>query len=121
MNNSKLIEQVNIDTLLPTINYINEDPTDKVTKLRVQAQEITELMDAINHIKASSYWKVIKAYLEKDLQKLINQLEKSNDTTAMFRLQGEITRTRKLDLDKILEDKKQELDGIRKMIREYGE
>ena len=98
---------------------IEEKVIDRSPLLRERETELVELIGALDHIRASNYWKIIHSKFSGDLQKLISQLKKEKDTTLLFRLQGEITRAEKLDLDKTAEECRNELSGIRKQLKNY--
>lgn len=109
MNNSKLIENVLDD----------EVKVDVLPILREKVTKLTELIEALSNISQSSYWKVLKQYeFDDDLQSLISRLEQTKDTTEVFRLQGEIKRAKKYDLESLLEQRRQELSMIRKKLNE---
>lgn len=112
MNNSQIAQ----DAL---IGLLQEAPSDRLPILRKRETELTELIEALDHIRSSNYWKVIQRHFAKDLERLVIQLKREKDTTEIFRLQGEITRAEKLDLDKTTESYRQELSGVRKQLQSY--
>jgi len=94
------------------------DSTDIKPALRQREEELVKLIDALDHIRASNYWIIIKRKFDEDLSKLINQLKTEKDPTEIFRLQGQITRAEKLDLDKTAEEHRNELSGLRRKLNE---
>lgn len=108
MNNSKIA--------IDNVSLADEEVVDNTPLLRQRETELVDLIDALDHIRASNYWKVIQRKFTEELQRLLNQLKKEKDTTVLFRLQGEITRAEKLDLDKTADEYRNELRGIRKKL-----
>lgn len=108
MNNSKVI--------LDSGFLAEEDILDPRPFLRERETELLELLDALDHIRSSDYWRLIQQKFADDLQKLINQLKSEKDTTELFRLQGRVTQAERLNLDKTAEEYRTELAGIRKQL-----
>jgi hypothetical protein len=89
----------------------------KAPLYRERAEQLTEIIEALQHIAGSSYWKVLKQFVfDVDLDKAISRLAKEKDTTEMFRLQGEIRWGEKYNLEKLLTKYRNELEVIRKHI-----
>ncbi len=87
--------------------------------LRGQVTRLTEVIEALNNIQGSSYWKVLQQEVfDVDLEKAKRSLAKTEDTTEMFRLQGEIRWGEKFDLEKLTERYRNELSAIRKKLNE---
>lgn len=85
--------------------------------LREQLTTLTAVIEAIQNINSSSYWKVLKQYvLDVDLQKAKRRLEAEENPTEIFRLQGEVRWGNKFDLEKLLVAKRNELEAIRKRL-----
>lgn len=85
--------------------------------LRERVTQLTEVIEALSSISQSSYWQVLKQYeFDGDVQNLTNQLEKETDTIKIFRLQGEIKRAKKYDLVELLQQRRKELEVIRKKL-----
>lgn len=106
MNNAKIIE---------TLSQTPE--VDIKPLLREHETKIAEIIDALQHIGGSNYWIVLQKEFADDLRRLESQLETEEDTVKIFRLQGEIKALKKLDLQKMLREKRKELELIRKKLK----
>lgn len=102
------------------INKEYEDESDKALPIyREQATHLTEVIEALNNIQGSSYWKVLQKYIfEVDLEKAKRQLVTSKDTTEIFRLQGKIEFGENFDLLNLYAKKVQELSRIKTKLNE---
>jgi len=110
MNNAFIIQE---DTLS------DESPKDNQPELRARAEVLTDIIEALVNVASSSYWTVLSKYVfDVDLDKAKRSLVKSNDTTEMFRLQGEIRVGEKFSLENLLTKYRNELQTIRKKINE---
>ena len=103
--------------------YINKEyenvSDENLPILREQATQLTEVIEALQNIQGSSYWKVLKQFVfDVDLEKAKRQLAIEKDTTQIFRLQGVIEWGEKFDLTKMYDKKRKELLAIRKKINE---
>lgn len=110
MNNAKLtIENVNLE---------DEKPLDITASLRKREQDIVEVIEALEHIKSSNYWKVLENKVFKGIyHSLLARVVREEKSTEIYRLQGQITWAEKyLDLDKLIAQYRQELSGIRQKI-----
>lgn len=93
----------------------DEETKTQEVALREQSVQLTELVEALQHIAGSSYWKVLKQQIfDVDLAKAKRRLQEASDTIEIFRLQGEIRWAKKFNLEKLLVDKRNELQAIRK-------
>lgn len=101
-----------------TRNVLNEElPKDASPQLVERVQQLTDVIEAIQNITSSSYWAVLKKYVfDVDLAKARSSLEKEKDTTEMFRLQGEIRGRKKINLEKLLIEKRNELQATRQKL-----
>ena len=105
MNNSFIIK----DNILEAPENIDNSPL-----LRKEEQELLEVINAIDNIKQSNYWKVLEdKVFSWELSKLQRMLCKEKDPTVMFRLQGQITGVEKFTMDNLLTFKRNELLAIR--------
>lgn len=105
MNNSKLIENA------PLV----EDVVDLKPMLRQRETELAEIIEALESISQSKYWKVLLTKVfNKDLGSLQTRLEDEKNPTEIYRLQGEIKRAKTLDLQKKLQVYRQDLQNTRK-------
>lgn len=87
--------------------------------LRERAEQLNDVIEALQNIASSSYWKVLQKYVfDVDLDKAKRSLAKEKDTTEMFRLQGEIRVGEKFSLENLAEKYRNELQTIRKQIHE---
>ncbi len=111
MNNSKLaIEHVSLQ---------EEEVVDTSPELRRQSEELADVIEALEKVSQSSYWKVLhNKIFDKDLLTLKSRLSKEKDTVEIFRLQGQITRAEQYDLDKMLIDSRNKLINLRKQIHD---
>lgn len=103
------------NALFTTEDEPKEDKTSPL--LRERVTELTEIIEALNHIAGSSYWTVLKKFVfDVDLQKARNRLEVEKNTTEIFRLQGEVQWGKKFSLEKLTTQYRNELETIRKKI-----
>lgn len=85
--------------------------------LREKIETTTEIVEALQNITNSSFWKVIKKYVfDVDLEKAKRSLAKEKDTTELFRLQGQILWGEKYDLEKLLKKYRDELLVIKEKL-----
>lgn len=83
-------------------------------RMRERISELTQIIEAVEHIANSSYWKVLERYVfEADISKAKRRLAKENDTTEIFRLQGELRFGEKFSLEKLLTQYRNELEKIK--------
>lgn len=81
MNNAKLIEN----------SLAEEEPADITPMLRERQQEIVKLIEAIDAIAQSNYWKFIEEKVfQGALQSSVNQLCVEKDSRQVAHLQGKI-------------------------------
>ena len=79
--------------------------------------EMTEIVDALEHISGSNYWKMlVQKLFSKDFQSLQKQLRNEKNPTEIYRLQGRLHQAEKLDLNKELQVRKLELKNLRSKI-----
>jgi hypothetical protein len=110
MNNSKIIK----DNILEV-----EPPVENEELLRRQETELLEVIEAIESIKSSNYWKTIekKVWLP-TLAILQRNLNKEEDSTKIYRLQGKIEWVSKIaDLDKLAQVNRKILEGVRNSLK----
>ncbi len=106
MNNAKIT----------TMEDIDEKP-DNSAILREKADDLTEIIEALQNIASSSYWKVLeKNVFDVELAKSKRRLETESDTTEIFRLQGETRLGRRYHLEKLLAKYRDELTTLRKKL-----
>src|SRR3990167_10024455 len=85
--------------------------------LREKVEKTTEIIEALQNIASSSYWKVLQQNVfDVELGKSKRRLEVESDTTEIFRLQGEVRLSKRYDLEKLLIKYRDELTGIRKQL-----
>lgn len=101
-------------------NIFNENietKEDNSAIFREQIELLTQVIEALQNIANSSYWKVLQQHVfNVDLNKAKKRLVVEKDTTEIFRLQGEIGFREKLSLEKLLQTKRNELEAIRKKL-----
>lgn len=104
MNNSKIaIHSLELEEQIDLTPALNRMETDLI-----------EIVEALEHINESKYWKMlVEKIFNKDLSLLSVQLENEKNPTEIYRLQGEIRRAKKLDLAKQLQVRKGELQRIK--------
>ena len=92
-----------------------EEAPQKEVLSRERMVQLTEIIEALENIGSSSYWKVIEQNVfEVELAKSKRRIETEGDTTEIFRLQGEIRLGKRYQLDKLLAKYRDELTSIRK-------
>ena len=90
-----------------------ESPKDNQPELRARAEGLTDVIEALQNVGGSSYWKVLQKYVfEVDLEKARRSLAKEESTTEIFRLQGEIRWGGKFSLENLIEKYRNELKTI---------
>ena len=100
-------------------DFINQEvaPEDSSVLLREKVEILTKVIEALQNIASSNYWKVLQQNVfNVDLDKAKSRLVIEKDTTEIFRLQGEIRWGEKFDLDKLILKYRNELIGIRKQL-----
>ena len=109
MNNSKLIE----DTLS------QEEPADVKPMLRARQEKIAKIIEAIDALAQSDYWKLLENEVFKgSLDSAVNQLCVEKDDRQVARLQGKIEVLSKYaDFKGFSEAYRLELDRIRKQLK----
>jgi methionine salvage enolase-phosphatase E1 len=111
MNNSRIaIEDVSLEL---------EEPFDTQPILREQSTELLEIIEALDNITKSAYWKILQekvwSGILTSLQRRIN-IEK--DTQEIARLQGQIVWAEKYtDLNKLTQVYRTKLQNIKKQIQ----
>lgn len=96
-----------------------ESPKDNLPELRARTEVLTDVIEALQNVGGSSYWKVLQKYVfDVDLDKAKRSLAKEKDTTEMFRLQGEIRSGERFSLESLLTKYRNELQAIRNKINE---
>ena len=109
MNNAKLIE----NTLL------QEEPADVKPMLRARQEKIARIIEAIDSLAQSDYWKLLENEVFRDsLDSAVNQLCVEKDDRQVARLQGKIEVLSKYaDFKGFSEAYRLELDRIRKQLK----
>lgn len=110
MNNAFIIKE----------DILGEEVSKDITpELRQRAEVLTDIIEALQNVGSSSYWKVLQKYVfDVDLDKAKRSLAKEKDTTEMFRLQGDIRSGERFSLETLITKYKNELQTIRKKINE---
>ena len=99
--------------------FINQEvtPEDSSVLLRERVEILTEVIEALQSIASSNYWKVLQQNVfNVDLDRAKSRLANEKDTTEIFRLQGEIRWGEKFDLEKLIKKYRDELTAIRKQL-----
>lgn len=110
MNNSKLVAD--------NVGLEIEKPADNLPWLRLRQKELLEIIEAIQAVSASSYWKLLDQRIWRGVaESLKSRLSKERDEKEMYRLQGQIAWAEKYsDFAKLQEAYKLELSNILKQI-----
>ena len=99
--------------------FINQEiiSEDSSVLLRERVEILIEIIEALQNIASSNYWKVLQQNVfNVDLDKAKSRLANEKDTTEIFRLQGEIRWGEKFDLEKLIKKYRDELTAIRKQL-----
>ena len=99
--------------------FINQEiiSEDSSVLLRERVEILTEVIEALQSIASSNYWRVLQQNVfNVDLDKAKSRLANEKDTTEIFRLQGEIRWGEKFDLEKLTKKYRDELTAIRKQL-----
>ena len=87
---------------------------ENLVSYREQVTRLTEVIEALQNIQGSSYWKVLeKELFEVELSRSRRQLEKESEPTKIYRLQGEIALSKRYDLEDQITRKKLELQALK--------
>ena len=106
MNNSKIA--------LESITLVEEEVIDLTPILRSKEEELLAILEALEQINSSDYWRVLKEKLfNKELDSLYRQLRNERNPTVIYRLQGKLDQADKYDLDKQYQATKVELQNVR--------
>ena len=109
MNNSKLIE-----------NFLEEEnQIDNTPLLRKRLEELTEIIEAIDAVSQSNYYRLLEEKVFKDsLNSFVNQLCNEKDNQKVAWLQGAIAITSKYaDFRKFSEAYRLELERIKQQLK----
>jgi hypothetical protein len=112
MNNSKIaIDNISIDF---------EEPLDTKPMLRQKETELLEIIEAIEKIGASAYWKLLQDKVFNGvMEALQNRIRSEKNPTEIYRLQGQIVWAEKYsDLSKLAQAYRNELTLNRKRLHE---
>lgn len=107
MNNAFIVNETLKDEAQPDLSPV----------LLKRAQDLTDIIEALQHVAGSSYWKVLKQHeFDDTLSALLVELGNEKDPVKIYRLQGEISRAKKFDLESLLAKRRIELETIKKKI-----
>ncbi len=107
MNNARIV-----------MEEISEAKENSAPYFRERAEQLTEIIEALQNIAGSSYWKVLRQYIfDVDLEKAKRLLAKEKDTTEIFRLQGEIRWGEKFLLENLITKYRNELEIIKTKLK----
>lgn len=99
---------------------LNENPEpeqDIKPMLREKLERLIEIVEALQNIAGSNYWSVLQNNIfGVDLERARSLLEKEESATEMYRLQGEIRGRKKFNLEKLLTEKRAELEKLKNQI-----
>lgn len=89
-------------------------PTDLQPEFRRKATELSDIIEALDHIQSSNYWKTLESTVFfNEIENLKNQLAKEDNQISMYRLQGKIAQAMKYDLGKLIIEKRNQLTSIK--------
>lgn len=110
MNNAKLVENV----------FEEEREADTKPFLMKKADELTEIIEAIDAISQSNYYKILEEKVfQGSLQSSINQLVNEKDNQKVAWLQGAIAILSKYaDFKKFSEDYRLELQKVKEQLKQ---
>jgi hypothetical protein len=94
---------------------VEEATPDIAPMLRKRAEDLVDIIEALRHVAGSSYWKVLRQH-EFDISPLLVELGEEKEPVKIYRLQGEIRRAKKLDLENLLAVREQELERIKQKL-----
>lgn len=111
MNNSMVSVEMNSD---------DRRDKDKEPYLRARQTELTEIIEAIDNIKASSYWKILQTKIFDDVARsLQSKIRSETNTTELFRLQGQLGWADKFcDFNKLAKVYRLELEKVNKQLND---
>uniref|UniRef100_A0A6M3Y876 Uncharacterized protein n=1 Tax=viral metagenome TaxID=1070528 RepID=A0A6M3Y876_9ZZZZ len=110
MNNSKIIEG----------NILKEEPAvDLKPMLRQRQEETVSIIEALQAVKGSEYWKVLQdKVFQGSLEVLERRIRTEKEPQELYRLQGQLGWAEKFtNLDKLVELYRKELDNIKNQIK----
>lgn len=95
-------------------NTLKVEEKDSSPLLRKRAEELGDIIEALQNIASSPSWKVLQKYeFDDTLNSLLVELGNETDTVKIYRLQGEIKRAKKYVLEKLLTERLAELQRIK--------
>ena len=105
MNNSKIVAE---NTLVEELGI------DKKPVLNQRRQEVTDILEALSHITASSYWKVLEEKVFSGAKGVLEKkLRVEKDSQEICRLQGQLAWMDKYaELSKLTEVYRKELERL---------
>lgn len=97
---------------------LGEIEIDVKPMLRARETEIQRILEALENIKGSNYWKVLEEDIfSKELANLYHKIKVEKDPPEIYRLQGKLEWVEKYaDFDKVISNYRLELQGIRKKL-----
>jgi len=91
-----------------------EESVDVKPTLRKKETELLSLIEAIESLLASDYWKLLEEMeFGPTLQQLRSRLGREKDSIEIYRLQGQVERAEKSDLRGLLKLKRNELLSVK--------
>lgn len=113
MNNSKIA--------LDKVNLSLEEPTGNLEKLRETETKLVRIIEAISELNQITVWSTLKSLVfdgrieSIEKQVVSESLKQEIHDSELYRLQGRLYEARKYDLDRLLQDSRQELSKIRQL------
>jgi len=101
------------------MNTFEEPVIDTKPLLREQSTELTEIIEALEAIKGSNYWKLLEEKVFTGvLESLQRKIRSEKDSAEIFRLQGQIVWAEKYcDLNKLSKTYRDMLTNVRKQLQ----
>ena len=105
-------------TQLKNVSLDEESRVDIKPMLRKRETELNGIIEAIEHISRSNYWKVLQNQVFNGiLESLQRRMRNEKETIELFRLQGQIGWAEKYtDFNKLGDAYRNELTNIRKQL-----
>lgn len=93
----------------------------KAIAIRERSAHLVRLIEAIQDVQSTSAWSTLKEEFDGEIARLNRLLlaeakKKEIDTAEQYRLQGRLDATKKLSLEKLLEDYMTEHDNLKRKL-----
>lgn len=111
MNNSLVVETMSLEV---------EAPLNNAPQLRARSVELASIIEAIENVSASSYWKLLQDKVFNGvMESLQNRIRSEKNPTEIYRLQGQIGWAEKYsDLSKLSQAYRKELSNVKNKLND---